>query len=165
MKTISCIALCIALSSWVPAAASAASGDPVKETIERHNANLVRWYAAGDIDSVVSVFAEDAWQMPPNSPPLIGREAIREYWRQVVQWGQWTFELEAQDVQVSGAMAVERGKYVLEFTAGPKAPPGMASFEDRGNYLVHWRQESDGEWRIVADAPVSEVPRVHEGDH
>lgn len=27
-----------------------------------------------------------------------------------------------------------------------------------GNYLVHWRLEEDGEWRIVADAPVSEVP-------
>ena len=55
-------------------------------------------------------------------------------------------------------MAIERGKYQLKFTAGPGAPPGLGSFQDRGYYLVHWRRESDGEWRAVGDAPVSEVP-------
>ncbi len=156
MKKAALLLLCI----FVAACASEPSTttDSVRETIERHNANLVRWYAAGDIDSVASVFSEDAWQMPPNSPPLVGREAIRAYWRQAVEWGHWGFTLSTQDVQVSGPMAVERGKYVLEFTAASDAPPGMASFEDRGNYLVHWRLEPDGEWRIVGDAPVSDLP-------
>jgi ketosteroid isomerase-like protein len=130
----------------------------VRNIIERHNANIVRWYAAGDIDSIASVAAEDAWQMPPNSPPLVGREAIRKYWREAVKWGKWEFTLQTQDVAASGPMAVERGKYILKFTAGPGAPPGMASFEDRGNYLVHWRHEADGQWRMVGDAPVSELP-------
>lgn len=134
------------------------NAEAVRKTIERHNANVVRWYAVGDIDSVASVFAEDAWQMPPNSRPLVGREAIRRFWRNAAEWGTWVFTHIAQDVAVSGPMAVERGKYVLRFTAGEHAPPGMASFEDRGHYLVHWRQESDGQWRIVNDAPVSELP-------
>ena len=132
--------------------------DDVRRIIERHNADLERWYAAGQIDSVASVFAEDAWQMPPNSPALVGREAIRGYWNRAVEWGEWEFTLETRSVSVRGPMAVERGRYVLSFSPGPDAPPGMAAFDDHGNYLVHWRLEEDGEWRIVADAPVSEVP-------
>jgi len=139
------------------------NAETVRNAIERHNANAVRWYAVGDIDSVAAVFAEDAWQMPPNSRPLVGREAIRRFWRNAVKWGTWEFTHEAQDLAVSGPVAVERGKYVLRFTAGEGAPPGMASFEDRGNYLVHWRQESDGQWRIVSDAPVSELPLSRTG--
>ncbi len=148
--------LCLLLSACT--SASLQRTDRVGEVIKRHNANAARWYAEGDIDSVASIFASDAWQMPPNSRPLVGREAIRAFWRQAVQWGRWEFTLETQDVDVSGPIAVERGKYFLRFTAGRGAPPGMASVEDRGNYLVHWRHEGDGQWRIVADAPVSELP-------
>jgi uncharacterized protein (TIGR02246 family) len=137
---------------------SSQSNGGVRETIERANKNAAHWYADGDIDSVVSIFAVDAWQMPPNNHPLVGREAIRAFWRQAVQWGKWEFTLEAQQVDVSGPIAVERGKYVLKFTAGPGAPPGMGSVEDRGNYLVEWRHEADDQWRVVADAPVSELP-------
>ena len=147
---------CLALSgcATVPFQDSA----EVRRVIERHNSDAARWYASGDIDSIASLFAEDAWQMPPNSPALVGRDAIRGFWSQAVKWGKWEFSLQTQEVIVSGPLAVERGKYTLKFVAGPGAPPGMASFQDRGNYLVHWRRERDGEWRAVGDAPVSELP-------
>lgn len=132
--------------------------DQVRRIVERHNADAVRWYAAGDADSLATIFAVDAWQMPPHQPALVGREAIREFWRMALGWGKWNFTLAVQSVTVGHDLAVERGAYVLRFTAGPGAPPGMSSFEDRGNYLAHWRLEIDGEWRIVADAPVSELP-------
>lgn len=50
----------------------------VKKVIEAHNANLERWYAVGDIDSVVTVFAEDTRQMPPNGATSVGHKQIRE---------------------------------------------------------------------------------------
>ena len=130
----------------------------VRSIIERDNSNAEKWYAAGKIDSVASLFADDAWQMSPNNPPLVGREAIRHFWNQAVKWGKWNFSLKTQDVRVSGPIAVERGKYLLKFVAGSDAPPGMGSFEDHGNYLVYWRREPDNEWRAVWDAPISEVP-------
>lgn len=142
------------------ACASTPPQDPtaVRSIIERDNSNAARWYSSGEIDSVASLFAEDAWQLSPNNPPLVGREAIRQFWGQAIKFGKWDFSLLTQDVSVSGPIAVERGKYLLKFVAGPGAPPGMGSFEDHGNYLVYWRRGSDGEWRAVWDAPVSDVP-------
>jgi ketosteroid isomerase-like protein len=130
----------------------------VRRIIETHNANFGRWYASGDVDAAAEVFAEDCWQMPPHAEPLVGRAAYREFWRQAMQWGRWRFTLETRDVVVSGSIAVERGRYALDFQAGPTAPPDLPSFEDRGNYVVMWRLDPDGQWRAVWDAPVSSVP-------
>ena len=130
----------------------------IKKIIEDRNANLMKWYGEGAVDKVAEVFSEDCWQMPPNSEPLVGREALREGWRRMFDWGKCDFSLEAQDVLVSGSIAVERGKYVLRFSAGPDAPDEMSSYEDKGNYVALWRPENDGKWRIVWDAAVSELP-------
>jgi len=137
-----------------------ATTDPaeVRAIIESHNADLVRWYAEGQIDSAAMVFAEAAWQMPPNAPPLVGREAYHTFWSQAATWGEWNFTLDAQDVVTHGPIAVERGKYTLRFTPNDQAPEEMGAMEDAGNYVVLWRQDPDGEWRVVWDAPVSEKP-------
>jgi ketosteroid isomerase-like protein len=132
--------------------------DEIRRAIERQNEQAARAYATGDVESLATVFADDAWQMPPNLPALVGAPAIVEFWRHAFGWGTWAFSFQTQSVHSSGAIAVERGKYAVRFTAGMNAPLGMGSFDDRGNYLVHWRHDSDGQWRIVADAPVSELP-------
>jgi uncharacterized protein (TIGR02246 family) len=133
--------------------------EAVRSIIEGHNADAMRWYAAGDAESLANLFSVDAWQMPPNAPPLVGREVIRAFWKNALDWGSWKFELHTQDVAVSGPLAVERGKYRLRFTAKPGVSQ-MPSLEDQGNYVVLWRREDDGEWRAVWDAPVSEKTLV-----
>jgi ketosteroid isomerase-like protein len=130
----------------------------VREIIERTNEEVCRWYETGEIDSLAEVFADDCWQMPPHAEPLVGRDALHGFWSHAVTWGTWRFTLETQDVVVSGSIAVERGRYIVEFDAGPSAPEAMESHTDRGNYVVLWRRDDDGRWRIVWDAPVSTVP-------
>lgn len=136
------------------------NADPaeVRRIIEGRNADAVRWYATGDAESLANLFADDAWQMPPNAPPLVGREVIHAFWKNALNWGSWNFELQTQDVVVSGSLAVERGKYRLRFTAKPGASQ-MPTLDDHGNYVVLWRHD-DGEWRVVWDAPVSEKTLV-----
>jgi uncharacterized protein (TIGR02246 family) len=128
-----------------------------RRAIEARNASAEAAYAASDVEALLSIFAEDVWQMPPNQAPLAGREAVRRFWSNAFQWGRWQFDLETQDVVVNGPLATERGRYKVVFTAGSGAPPGMTSFDDRGSHVVLWRQEADG-WRAVWDAPVSEMP-------
>ena len=130
----------------------------VRRLIDRNNREICRAYAAGDADAVAAIFAEDCWQMPPNAPPLVGREAVRQFWAEATRWGHWDFDIEAREVLVSGDLAAERGAYALRLKAGPNAPAGFESREDSGNYLVVWRREGDGEWRAFWDAAVSDRP-------
>ena len=156
IKRCGCLLLILAggCRSRVPSADAA----PVRQIIETNNANAARWYAAGQIDSVAQLFALDAWQLPPNSAPLVGRDSIAGFWKTATTWGQWQFDLRTQDVVMSGALAVERGQFALKFDAGPSSP--IPSVEDRGNYVALWRREDDGVWRIVWDAPVSVLPLI-----
>lgn len=128
----------------------------VRHVIDSLNTRAEQWYAAGQIDSLVQIFAQDVWQMPPNSAPLVGRDSLRNFWTNIVRSGRVNFDLEVADVVAADSIAVERGRYSLRFTANPQAP--MPSFEDEGNYVALWRLESDGQWRIVWDAPVSIRP-------
>lgn len=127
----------------------------IRTIIERHNADLARWYQAGEMDSVASLFAIDARQMGPNTEPLEGRAAIRAFWEQVAGLGNWTFTLDTREVTAYGPLAVERGTYTLHFEPGSEALPGMAASADTGNYLVQWRRE-DGRWLIVNDIATSQ---------
>ena len=130
----------------------------VRRTVDSINTALERWYAASQADSVASVQAEDVWLMGPAMPPVVGRDSVRAHWRRAMAGGVWRFTLRAQDVAVQGPIAIERGRYTLDFVPRPNAPAGVPpAFRDRGNYVVHWVQE-DGQWRIKWDIAASELP-------
>ncbi len=150
------LALMVLVTAACQGGVTRQDADAVRAIIDSNNQTLERLYAEAKIDSAAMFFAEDVWQMPPNSPPLVGRDAFIGFWSQAARWGTWRFGLEVQDVVVGDSIAVERGQYTLGFDAGSESP--IPSSEDRGNYVVLWRLEPDGVWRIVWDAPVSEMP-------
>jgi ketosteroid isomerase-like protein len=128
-----------------------------RRAIEANNAAAERWYASGNVDSLVAMFGSDVRQFPPNMPAIVGRDSLRAFWAQAFQWGRWEFDLQTEDVVASGPFATERGRYTLTFTPGARSP--IPAMSDRGNYVVFWRRDPDGRWRAVWDAPVSELPR------
>jgi ketosteroid isomerase-like protein len=130
----------------------------LRKVIEAYNADLGRYYASGDIDSIMSIFAEDARQMAPNAPALEGREKMRAFWKLAVSEGKWNFALTTVSVVANGPLAVELGKYQVQFTPGPAAPSGMKASADTGNYVCYWRLDDDGKWRIVYDIATTDQP-------
>ena len=129
-----------------------------RDAVNGLNAGLARAFAAGDAAAITRTFAEDAWLVPSNRPPIDGRMDIADFWREAAGWGNWLFTFLSREVNASGPLAVEFGKYTLRFVAGPSAPRGLGSFEERGNYVSHWRREDDGAWRLAIQALVSESP-------
>lgn len=130
--------------------------EAVLHAIEAVNAKAMASVAAGDIETYASLFTDDAWSMPPNSPVSKGRQAIFEAFTQMTQFGKMQFDLRALDISVSGPMAVERGAFTLDFTPFNESSP-IPAFHDEGHYLVHWVKQ-DGQWMIRSDAPVSTLP-------
>jgi len=97
-------------------------------------------------------FAEDAVQLPPGSPPLRGRAAIRESAAGLLGTGA-DLRFESLEVRISGSgdMAFSRGRYYLTLQT-PQGP-----IQDEGSYLEVW-EKAGGEWRITIDIYNSDLP-------
>ena len=103
---------------------------------------------ARNANAIADQYAPDAISMPPNSPPLMGREAILQYNQQMLKMPGLTITGESDVIKFSddGTMAYAAGKYSASFT-DPKGHP----VKDEGKYLNVLRRV-DGKWRVVADA-------------
>ena len=88
------------------------------------------------------VYTSDARILPPGAPMIAGREAIKEFWKNVVLGADAkSAVLTSIDVMPAGDDVVEIGSAVLTLGSGA----GMV-----GKYVVYWRQE-DGRWKWHVD--------------
>ena len=101
----------------------------------------------GDIDAWASVFADDAVQMPPQSPANRGTRSIRTWCESFLSPYHATFMQLACELHVAGRWAFERGSYRI--TLSPKA--GGESMQDIGKYLTVYERKEGGSWRIARD--------------
>lgn len=127
-----------------------------RQAIEAATANFERWFAAGQVDSLAANYTDNATFMPANQKAATGRDNIKAVFTAWMEMGKWTLDLRPGSVTANGPLAIENGTYLLSFTPGPNAPPGMAP-ADTGKYLVHWHQV-DGQWKIVDDIFNSDLP-------
>jgi uncharacterized protein (TIGR02246 family) len=114
------------------------------------------WLAAEvakDVPKIASFYAEDAIEMPSNTPLMEGRAAIEQWYQAWLTPAgvAMTFETEEVVVAASGDIAYERGTY--RFTQD--SPRGAT--EDVGKYLTIWKKV-DGTWQVAIDAANSDRP-------
>lgn len=103
------------------------------------------------LDDLVSLYVTDALVLRPNTPPVRGAAAVREFFFSVLESGLGEVELEPVRVELFGDTAYEAGrcKMLVPVAMGKRR-------EERGKYLlVSIKQKS--EWKIVADCWSSDL--------
>lgn len=104
-------------------------------------------YNAGDIDRLLSNYADDAVRIPPNEPALIGKDVIRANYK--LSFDQFTGENDSVvvDVKVSGDLAFVRGTWTEIST--PKA--GGESLNLNGSWVAINQKQPDGSWKTICE--------------
>lgn len=103
---------------------------------------------AKDLEKVLTAYADDASMFAPNAPIATGKEAIRQAWSQFMGSPGYALSWQATKVEVarSGDLGYEVGTYELTLNDA-KGKPGTTP----GKYVVVWKKQADGSWKIVAD--------------
>jgi uncharacterized protein (TIGR02246 family) len=105
------------------------------------------FYNSGDIDNWISLWTDDGIQMPPGSPPALGKEEIRKRNKAVLL--RFTFDLRITNDEIGAAdeWAFARGTYNATLTA----KEGGKRTRVDGKYLTIFKRQSDGSWKIHRD--------------
>lgn len=102
---------------------------------------------AGDTETLSALYAEDAVQMPPGEPPLVGKAAIRQ--RMDAFNAEYTDAVDsrAERVRVSGDLATYRGSYTESVSPKDGGDPRLLE----GNWMLVLQREPSGQWLIVEE--------------
>jgi uncharacterized protein (TIGR02246 family) len=102
-------------------------------------------FNAGNVDGVLSTYADDAVVMPPGSPALTSREALRAFFTSETA-GAKSAGIQIVDGEsragVSGDLGWHQGSYTVKAANGDTV--------DAGSYMELWRK-SGGKWLISRD--------------
>jgi ketosteroid isomerase-like protein len=102
----------------------------------------------GDTERYVGFLADDAVLMPPNAPPVVGKEAIRS-WNAAMSK---EMKIEAytssdDEVVVAGDWAFRRA--TVDWTIRSRAIG--QPIRDSAKYLIVYARQPDGSWKVARD--------------
>ena len=121
----------------------------VRQAIDNANVRFDSAVVKGDTATLAGLYADDAVLMMSGSPAARGHEAIAKSFAGMGSAMKLSaFKLQTQDVIVAGDYAIETGSY--EMTAQPVAK-GAKPAHDVGKYLVLWKKQADGSYKILRD--------------
>ena len=137
------------------AGAPATDAAAVRQAIDSNNARFDAAVLKGDTAALAGFYVDDAMFMSPNEPAAKGHNAIAKSFAGMGSAMKITaFKLQAQDVIVAGDYAIETGAYDFSATVPKVTKPA----HDAGKYVVVWKKQADGSYKIVRDIYNSDLP-------
>ena len=113
-------------------------------------------WTAKDTDKVAALYADDATVMLPDMPAITGKAAISAAFKGVGSDPNFSLSLQNTSVEAakSGDLGFVRGTYMVHQTDAKSKKVTM----EKGNYVLVYKKQADGSWKIVADTAIPEAP-------
>jgi ketosteroid isomerase-like protein len=150
---------CIALVSFTLAGIATAEDANIKQTLRDLDDQWSAAAGAKDLEKTVSFYSDDAIVMPPNTPPVATKEAIRKVWQDLLAMPGLAIRWRTTKVEVatSGDLACLSGTYELSMN-----DPSGKPINDQGKYVAVWEKQADGKWKCGTDIWNSDLPAPSE---
>jgi uncharacterized protein (TIGR02246 family) len=117
--------------------------DEIKKHITLLSAEFTGYVNDDNLGKIASFFTADAAIIAPNVEKVDGRVAVRNYYTGIKD-SQSNVLTELKKIEVvNDAFAIEHGNYSMVLTKAGGTP-----FLDKGSYIIAWKKENDGKWRI-----------------
>jgi uncharacterized protein (TIGR02246 family) len=128
---------------------SAAAEAEVRAAVKQWNDAAAKKNAA----AFAGFYTEDAVLMLEDGPDVRGRANLAQALGGMMSDPAFALSFAADTVIASrsGDLAYETGHYALTTTKDGKPAT------ERGQYVVVWRRQADGSWKVAVDAPVSDA--------
>ena len=127
---------------------NASTAQPVERILRDLDAQWSKAAAAKDLEQTIAYYSDDAIVLPPNTRSAATKEAIRNFWKDLLTSSGLVITWKPARVQLgtSGEMAWVSGAYELTMNDTSGKP-----INDHGKYLEVWERQPDGKWKCVAD--------------
>lgn len=125
----------------------------VRQFIEETDVQFSEAFNRGDAAGVAALYTEDATLLPPYSEAVQGKQGVQEFFDTGIKMGQTDLAMTIVDVGGSGDTAYEIGRYTIKIQ-----PEGQETMADTGKYVVVWKRQADGIWKLHLDIWNSSIP-------
>jgi len=148
--------LLVVASCAAPAKMPEAAVDPaaLRDAIQGREREWSAAYLAGNASGVAAMYTEDAATIQASGDWTRGRDGITKFYQaQFDTLAVTAREDITEEVTPAGDYAIEVGHYSFQGTNKVDKTPRSGA----GRYMVLWRKDADGVWRLLRDIG-SEVP-------
>jgi uncharacterized protein (TIGR02246 family) len=136
----------LSIAATLAVLSAPANAQSAREAIEAALVTFSEAFNSKDAAAVASHYAEDAAVFPPDSARIDGRANIQNFWKGAIDAGLSDLTLKAVEVQDQGEWAYEVGE--VSYSA---PGTGDARTTATGKYIVIWKKDTDGTWRLYRD--------------
>jgi ketosteroid isomerase-like protein len=115
------------------------------ETLAKMREAWVQNLRAKQLEPILKFYAPEAAFLQPNGDRLTGSAALRALFQNIMATFNSDLTLHSQSLETSGDLAYDSGDFEESLTVIATG----AKISSKGNYIIIYKRQPNGDWRIV----------------